>query len=270
VESTGYNRHFKFLKERLFLCPSYQEQRAIAAALSDADALIASLDALITKKRDLKQAAMQQLLTGKTRLPSFTGKWEVKRLGEIGKFLKGSGVRRDEAQSGNLPCVRYGEIYTVHQNVIRSFNSYISHTVAEAATRIQFRDLLFAGSGETKEEIGKCVALADDVEAYAGGDIVILRVSAGSPVFLGYLMNTPGVVRQKANRGQGDAVVHISASALASIEIVLPDESEQDAIAAVLTDIDTELATLEAQRDKVSALKQGMMQELLTGRIRLV
>jgi type I restriction enzyme, S subunit len=253
-----------------FRFPKAPEQRAIAATLSDADALIAALDALIAKKRDLKQAAMQQLLTGKKRLPGFTGEWEVKRLGEIGKFLKGSGVRRDEAQSGNLPCVRYGEIYTVHQNVIRKFSSHISHSVAEAATRIQFRDLLFAGSGETKEEIGKCVALADDVEAYAGGDIVILRASAGNPVFLGYLMNTPGVVRQKANRGQGDAVVHISAAALASIEIVLPDEPEQEAVAAVLADMDTELATLEAQRDKARALKQGMMQELLAGRIRLV
>lgn len=250
--------------------PKAPEQRAIAAALSDADALIASLEALIAKKRDFKQAAMQHLLTGKTRLPGFSGEWEAKRLGDIGKFLKGAGVRRDEAQSGNLPCVRYGEIYTVHQNVIRTFNSYISPSVAEAATRIQFRDLLFAGSGETKEEIGKCVALAEDVDAYAGGDIVILRVSAGSPVFLGYLMNTPSVVRQKANRGQGDAVVHISAAALASIEIVLPDESEQNAIAAVLSDMDAEVAELEAQRDKARALKQGMMQELLTGRIRLV
>ena len=83
-------------------------------------------------------------------------------------------------------------------------------------------------------------------------------------------MNTPSVVRQKANRGQGDAVVHISAAALASIEIVLPDEPEQEAVAAVLTDMDTELFTLEAQRDKARSLKQGMLQELLAGRIRLV
>jgi len=250
--------------------PPLPEQRAIATALSDVDALLGCLDRLIAKKRDLKQAAMQQLLTGQTRLPGFHGEWEVKRLGDVGTFLKGSGVKKDEAKSGDLPCIRYGEIYTHHNDYIRSFNSWISSKVSATATRLRQGDLLFAGSGETKEEIGKCVAFVDDREAFAGGDIVILRIAGASPMFMGYYCNTAPINAQKASKGQGDAVVHISAAALSSIEVTLPSHDEQTAIATVLSDMDAELTALEARRDKTCALKQAMMQELLTGRTRLV
>jgi type I restriction enzyme S subunit len=258
--------------ERLLLAwpREEREQQAIAAALSDVDALLGGLERLIAKKRDLKQAAMQQLLTGQTRLPGFDGEWEVKRLGELGRFLKGSGVKKDEARSGDLPCIRYGEIYTHHDDYVRSFNSWISREVADKATPLRRGDVLFAGSGETKEEIGKCVAFVDDVEAYAGGDIVILRPTGTNSLFLGYFLNAPAVASQKASRGQGDAVVHISASALASINVSLPSLDEQTAIAAVLSDMDAELSALEARRAKTRALKQAMMQELLTGRTRLI
>jgi type I restriction enzyme S subunit len=250
--------------------PPIPEQRAIAAALSDVDALLAKLDQFIAKKRDVKQAAMQQLLTGQTRLPGFSGEWEVKRLGNVGTFLKGSGIRKDEARSGDIPCVRYGEIYTHHNDYVKTYSSWISPSVAATATPLKQGDLLFAGSGETKEEIGKCVAFVDDAEVYAGGDIVILRPKAASAMFLGYYCNTAPINAQKASRGQGDAVVHISAAALSNIEVTLPKLPEQTAIATVLSDMDAELAALEAHRDKTRALKQGMMQELLTGRIRLV
>jgi type I restriction enzyme S subunit len=110
----------------------------------------------------------------------------------------------------------------------------------------------------------------DDVDAYAGGDIVILRPNNSNSVFLGYYLNTKPINRQKASRGQGDAVVHISATALSTVQISVPELQEQTAIATVLSDMDAELTALEARRDKTRALKQGMMQELLTGRIRLV
>lgn len=255
---------------RIPLPPTEVEQRAVAAALSDVDALLDGLDRLIAKKRDLKRAAMQQLLTGQTRLPGFDGEWGVKRLGELGHFIKGSGVKKDEARSGDIACIRYGEIYTHHNDHVRSFNSWISREVANTATRLERGDLLFAGSGETKEEIGKCVAFVNEIEAYAGGDIVILRPTEANSLFLGYLLNAPAIAIQKASRGQGDAVVHISAGALASIELSLPSYVEQMAIADVLAEMDAEIAALEARRDKTHALKQGMMQELLTGRTRLL
>jgi type I restriction enzyme S subunit len=250
--------------------PPLEEQEAIAGALSDADALIESVEQLIAKNRWLKQGVMQELLTGNRRLPGFSEEWEVTRLGELGCFLKGSGVTRDESASGNLACVRYGEIYTRHSDYIKSYHSWISHDVATSATRLKRGDILFAGSGETKEEIGKSVAVVNDVEAYAGGDIVILRSEGVDPLFLGYYLNTAPINRQKASRGQGDAVVHISAAALADIRGALPSVEEQTAIATILSDTDAEIAALEAKLAKVRSVKQGMMQELLTGRIRLV
>ena len=268
--STRYNISKKALLTAPLSLPSPPEQRVIATALSDVDALLGGLARLIAKKRDLKQAALQQLLTGQTRRPGFHGEWEMKRLGDVGTFLKGSGVKKDEAESGGLPCIRYGEIYTHHNDYIRTFKSWISPNVAATATRLRQGDLLFAGSGETKEEIGKCVAFVNDYEAFAGGDIVILRVANADAMFMGYYCNTVPINAQKASMGQGDAVVHISAAALSRIEVTVPSAPEQTAIAAVLADMDAELTALESRRDKTHDLKQGMMQELLTGKTRLV
>ena len=250
--------------------PPEAEQRAIATALSDVDALLGGLERLIAKKRDLKQAAMQQLLTGQTRLPGFYGEWEVKRLGDVGMFLKGGGIKKDEVVTDGLPCIRYGEIYTRHNDHVRAFHSSITRETAKQSQRLEKGDLLFAGSGETSEDIGKCVAYLWDREAYAGGDIVILRPSGQSSEYLGYLMNHSSIAAQKSRMGQGDAVVHISSRNLARLQLHLPLLPEQTVIAAVLTDMDVELAALEQRLTKTRALKQGMMQELLTGKTRLV
>ncbi|NLW77785.1 MAG: hypothetical protein GXY18_15395 [Methanomicrobiales archaeon] len=250
--------------------PSIHEQRAIAAALSDVDALIAALDRLIAKKRDIKQAAMQELLTGKKRLPGFSGKLSSVCLGELGSFSKGRGIKKDDVAASGIPCVRYGEIYTHYNDYIREFHSFISEEIAKESQQIRNGDLLFAGSGETAEEIGKCVAYLKDEEACAGGDIVIFSPEKQNSMYLGYLMNHSSIVIQKARMGQGDAVVHISAKNLAGLRLKLPPINEQNAIASILSDMDAEIAALETRHQKTLALKQGMMQELLTGRIRLI
>ena len=250
--------------------PPKPEQRAIAEALSDVDGLLATLEALIAKKRAVKQAAMQQLLTGKTRLPGFSRAWETKRLGDIGPFSKGRGIKREDVSFEGLPCVRYGELYTRYQNYILRVASRTPPSVALTALPIQTGDLLFAGSGETAEEIGRCAAYLGKEKAYAGGDIVVLTPSEQNSIYLGHLMSHPTVVTQKARMGQGDAVVHISASNLAQVKIELPPLTEQTAIANILFDMDAETAALEQRRDKTRAIKQGMMQQLLTGRVRLI
>jgi type I restriction enzyme, S subunit len=195
--------------------PPIGEQKLIARALSDIDALIEGLEGTIGKKRHIKQGAMQELLRSKDD-------WETMNLGSLGIFSKGSGVKKDESDSGSLPCVRYGEIYTKHNDFIKQFYSWISRDVADTSTRLRTGDLLFTGSGETREEIGKCVAFIDEIEAYAGGDITILRPTNSNSQFMGYYLNTRPIVRQKASKGQGDAVVHIGASALSSIQVTIP------------------------------------------------
>ena len=257
------------LSETLIVLAPKPEQRAIAEALSDVDELLAALEALIAKKRAVKQAAMQQLLTGKSRLPGFSGAWETMRLGDLGAFSKGRGIKRDDVSDTGLPCIRYGELYTRYKDYILNPVSRIPSAVALEALPIKKGDLLFAGSGETAEEIGICAAYLGEEPAYAGGDVIILTPSGQNSIYLGHLMNHPIVATQKARMGQGDAVVHISASNLAQVSIELPPLTEQTAIANILSDMDTEIAALERRRDKTRVVKQGMMQQLLTGRVRL-
>lgn len=251
------------------LPPSIAEQQAVADALSDADALVESLEQPIAKKCQIKQSAMQELLTGKRRLPGFSGKWEVKRLGELGSFIKGHGVSRDDSSSGDLSCVRCGEIYTKHNDFIKTCDSRISRDVAETATHINAGDILFTGSVDTKEEIGKWVVFIEDI-GDAGGDIVILRAKDDDPLSLGFYLNTEPINRQKSGRGQGDAIVHISSTALADIDDVFPERSEQTAIATILSDMDAEIDGLKARVAKAGEIKQGMMQDMLNGRMRQV
>ena len=284
--------------------PPLAEQKAIAEALSDVDALIAAQEELIEKKRAIKQGAMQELLTGKKRLPGFGGKcrqerletedfnaeaqrrrgseckmtevglipvdWKVKRLGDVGSFSKGAGISRAQANSGKIPAVRYGELYTTHHNYIKRFESFISDEVAKESTQLTYGDIVFACSGETKEEIGKCAAVLGSEVAEAGGDLIILSPRTGyDSKFLAFELNAPYCALQKAAAGQGDAVVHIRRESLENLIVVVPSLAEQKAIAEVLSDMDAEISELEAQKAKFESIKQGMMQELLTGKIRL-
>lgn len=250
--------------------PTIDEQAAIAGALSDADRLLEALEALIAKKQAIKQAAMQQLLTGKIRLPGFSGEWKTKRLDEIGFFSKGRGIKREDILEDGHPCIRYGELYTQYHNYINTPVSHISAAVASDALPIKTNDILFAGSGETVDEIGRCAAYLGDTQAFAGADIVVFTPLGQNSTFLSHLINHPLIAKQKSRLGQGDAVVHISAQNLGQLEVCLPRHDEQTAIATVLSDMDTEITALERRRDKTRTIKQGMMQQLLTGRTRLV
>lgn len=254
-----------------YIPPTLAEQERIANALSDVDGLIEGLQRLIDKKKLMKQGAMQRLLNPYENGQLKEG-WEVKRLGDIGTFSKGSGVKKEHTLSGQIPCIRYGEIYTRHDNYIRYFYSFISKEVAAEARLLSQGDILFACSGETKEEIGKCVAFTDKFSAYVGGDIIVLSPYKNivSSLFLGYYLNTKDIVKQKSSRGQGDAVVHINSNALATIKMFLPPLDEQEAIVTTLSDMDAEIEALEAKLAKYRQIKQGMMQELLTGKTRLV
>ena len=250
--------------------PVVPEQRAIAEVLSDADTLIKSLGQLIAKKRQIKKGAMQELLTGKRRLPGFRCNWKVRVLSDLGRFTKGKGIRKDAVVGDGVPCIRYGEIYTRHNDFVREFYSFIPQSITQQSQRLRTGDLLFAGSGETAEEIGKCVAILGEEEAYAGGDIVIFTPSGQDSMYLGYLMNHVSISVQKAKMGQGDAVVHISARNLGQLQLCVPPLQEQTAIATILSDMDTEITALERKLTKARMIKQGMMQELLTGKVRLI
>ena len=232
--------------------------------------MISATEKLIAKKQDIKKGLMQELLTGKRRLPGFTKEWCRLTLKEIGLFKKARGISRSNAQSGSIRAIRYGELYTLHDRYVVTYGSHISTQVASEATLVKRGDILFAASGETKEEIGKCAAIIDQGEIFAGGDIIVFTPSvATDPFFLGTVLNTENVIKQKAEKGQGDAVVHIHIPELEKISISIPSFEEQVAIGKIIFEFDSECLVLYKKLKKLHDIKQGMMSELLTGRIRL-
>jgi type I restriction enzyme S subunit len=256
------------LGEMVLPLPPLPEQRAIATALSDVDGLLGGLDRLIAKKRDLKQAAMQQLLTGQTRLPGFHGEWEVKRLGEVATFFKGKGLPKSAlSESGAEPCIHYGELFTRYPETIAEI---FSRTDTSAGVfRSVANDVLMPTSDVTPRGLAKasCVRVDDVI---LGGDILVIR--SDTNLIHGSFLSL--VIRyeeaQVLQLVTGSTVYHLYGSDMKNFTFSVPSVPEQTAIAEVLTDMDAELAALEQRREKTRALKQAIMQELLTGRTRLV
>lgn len=189
--------------------------------------------------------------------------WSITQLSKVGSFSKGKGIKKDEVELQGISCVRYGELYTKYDNIITKCNSFINEEVAQESTLIKKGDILFAGSGETREEIGKCAALLSELPTYAGGDIVVLRPKGYNSTYLGYLLNSPPIAKQKAIKGQGDTVVHVYSSGLSQIKIPVPPKPEQQAIATALSEVDTLITNLDKLITKKKAIKQGAMQQLL-------
>ncbi len=247
--------------------PPPDEQREIAAALRDADALIASLDALIAKKRDLKQAAMQQLLSAKTRLPGFSGEWEARQLGEIAHVVGGGTPKSSvpEYWDGNIKWCTPTDITGTPGKYLNRTTRTISQEglKASAATLLPEGALLLC----TRATIGELKIAATPISTNQGFKALVCG-SGVSNEFLYYKLLT--MKQHLIEKSSGSTFLEISKKDIVSLPANLPPLDEQTAIAAVLSDMDAELVALEAKRDKAHSMKQGMMQELLTGRIRLV
>ena len=249
--------------------PNVSEQRAIAAALSDVDALLAGLDRLIAKKRDLKQAAMQQLLTGQTRLPGFQGEWEVKRLVELADIRSGGTPSTSVAGfwDGNVPWSTPTDITALNG---QKYISATSRTITTQGLKASSAELIPARSivMTSRATIGACAINVVPITTNQGFKNFVPRQSIDVE-FLYYLLQTQ--TQRFISLCGGSTFLEIGKTQLSAYEVRLPDAyEEQTAIAAVLSDMDTELTALEARRAKTRALKQAMMQELLTGKTRLV
>jgi len=259
--------------------PPLPEQRAIAAALSDVDGLLGALDRLIAKKRDLKQAAMQQLLTGQTRLPGFKGEWVVKTFGEVFDYLPtATNSRSDLDDTGDTYYIHYGDIHTRFHNHLDFRTTQpprIDRSICRNAALLKNGDWVMADASEDYDGVGKTVeiqGLEANINAISGLHTFVLRerTPTFAPGFKGHLGNMKSLHEQYLRVATGMKVYGVSKTALKDLELPVPPLPEQTAIASVLSEMDAELAGLEQRREKTRALKQGMMQELLTGRTRLV
>jgi type I restriction enzyme S subunit len=248
--------------KRLLLAfpPSLHEQRAIATALSDVDALLGALERLIAKKRDLKQAAMQQLITGQTRLPGFHDKWEVVEFGDIAT-IRNTKVLASAAPVGTQ-CVELESIgqgsgrllMSTDASGLSSKYSFKKGDVLFGRLRAYLRKYWYATfDGVCSTEIWPLIAR--DERLYGG--------------FLYLLVQTNDFVNA-AGVSYGTRMPRSDWSVLKTFAVRLPPAPEQTAISAILSDMDAELSALVARRDKTRDLKQAMMQKLLTGKTRLV
>jgi type I restriction enzyme S subunit len=229
--------------------PPDGEQRAIADTLSDVDALLDALDRLITKKRDLQQASMQQLLTGQTRLPGFNAAWEVKTVSELANVTKGTQLRHSETTNeGQFPHLNggiYPSNYTDKENT--PANTIAISEGGNSCGYVQFVRQRFWCGGHCYAVVPKNTNNRFLYYALKGQQTAVmgLRVGSGLP--------------------------NVQKSALEAFNLKLPsDPSEQTAIAAALTDMDIELVALEQQHAKTRDIKQAMIQQLLTGKTRVV
>ncbi len=261
----------KLLSLDLSLPPTKAEQEAIAKALNDADALIESLEQLIAKKRHLKQGAMQELLTGKKRLPGFSGEWEVVEAGNIGRFRGGIGfpTSYQGQTSGEYPFFKVSDMNNEdNETFMETANNYITDEIRKRLGAITFppKSIVFAkvGAGiflERKKILTRASCLDNNMAGFILSDdradhrfihLVMLSMKLGS------LVSTT-------------ALPSLSGSVLNRIKIFLPPtKAEQEAIATVLSDMEVEISALERKLAKIRQIKQGMMHNLLTGKIRLL
>jgi type I restriction enzyme S subunit len=229
--------------------PPIPEQSAIAEALSDVDTWITSIDKLIAKKRAVKQAAMQALITGRVRLPGFEGEWEVRRLGDVSDIRTGDRNNEDKVDNGQYP-------FFVRSQTVERINTYSYDGEAilvpgEGGIGSIFHYI--KGKFDFHQRVYKISGFDEDISAK----------------FVYYFMMLN--FHKQATRNSVKATVDsLRLPTFKGFEITLPSLEEQVAIAEVLSDMDTKVEALERQRAKALAIKQGMMQELLSGRIRLV
>lgn len=254
-----------YFRQLVVPLPTKAEQEAIAEALSDADALVESLEQLLTKKREVKQGAMQELLTGTRRLPGFSGKWEMKQLGDvIDSFVGGGTPSRSNQQywGGRIPWVTVKDFAT--------FNPHHSQeTITTDGLQNSAAHLIPAGTLITSTRMALGKAVVYEVDVAINQDLKALFPKPGLStqyLFLWFQYHGPSI----EELGSGSTVKGIALTDLKKIEVQLPSRPEQTGIAAILFDMDAEIAVLEAKQTKARQLRQGMMQELLTGRIRLI
>lgn len=261
--------------------PPLDEQKSIADALSDADALIESLDQLIAKKRQIKQGAMQELLTGRRRLPGFSGGWEVKTFGDLFTFSGGYSASRDQLSTEGYCYLHYGDIHGASKTSVDTHADYqnipklkVSLKRISPNSLLKDGDVVFVDASEDDDGTSRHVVVVNkqNVPFISGLHTIVAKSKTEELVYeyRQHCFKTPAIRQQFLFYAVGTKVSGISKTNIAKLTLPIPSVPEQTAIAAILSDMDIELAALESRLAKARQIKQGMMQELLTGRIRLL
>jgi type I restriction enzyme S subunit len=249
--------------------PPLPEQKAIGAVLSDVDALLDALDQLIAKKRDIKQAVMQQLLTGQTRIAGFGGTWERTTLGMLGRWFSGGTPSKTNETywTGEIPWVSPKDMKVVR---ISDAIDHVGETAIGNGTRllpagailVVVRGMILAHSAPVAR-VERPVAFNQDIKG------LVVRSDVDSNFVLWWLLAHESLLLSLTNEAT-HGTKRMPTGELLKLQLCVPGLDEQSAVADVVSDMDAEITALRRRRDKTRLLKQGMMQELLTGRTRLV
>ena len=278
VGQTMASLNTQILKAICVVLPTTPEQRAIAEALSDVDILIESLEQLLTKKRQINKGALQELLTGKKRLHGFSEEWEMKSLGEMGKCYRGVSYNPnvDLSPFDTEITARLLRSNNVQEaNVVFLDMQYVDIGRVSSEQRLRPRDILICMANGSRDLVGKAGQfLANDGFEYTFGAFMgCFRPNDQNADldFVFYLFQTEKYRRHIGTLLAGSSINNLTPGSVEGFFISVPsDKVEQTAIATILSDMDAEIVALEAKLSKTRQLKQGMMQELLTGRIRLI
>ena len=258
------------IRDYEFLLPPKDQQAQLAKLLWAMDELIekehSTLEKLETNLNSNIESEIHGVsLKGKAIdqvLEEFSKKGELVSLLDLGELLKGKGIPKSDVKDAGLPCVRYGELYTKHHRIIRKFNSYVSEEDKVKSLFLKKNDVLFAGSGETITEIGKSAAFVNDIDAYAGSDILVFRPFDMNGYFLGYLMNSQFVRQQLNKYGTGATVMHIYNSDLAKIKIPKMEKEKQVEIAKFLESISKNIFALESKIKSSLSLQKSLINQI--------
>lgn len=244
--------------------PPLPEQKAIADILSTWDEAIEKTEKLIKEKERRFRGLLSSLIKEKDG-------WKKVKLGDVGEIKKGTGITKSDLTDEGISCIRYAEIYTTYHYHVSEFYCFVPETVFNSALEIINGDILFAASGETQEEIGKCVAYLGSKKACTGGDTIVLRIKPYKcdPMFLGFALNAPIINKQKSAYAHGNSVVHLYGKDLLKVEMFLPPLPKQIKIAETLNTAQDEINILKKLSEQYKRQKQGLMQKLLTGEWRV-
>lgn len=248
--------HFIAKKQQFIALLKEQRQSVINEAVTKG----------INKKIKLKDSGIKWL----GNIPEH---WEVMRLANIGTFSKGGNISRAELidDKDGIPAILYGDIYTKYDIVAEKIINRISDETASNSVEIKKGDLLFTGSGETKEDIGKCIVYNGDETVYAGGDVIIFKQEMFDSIFISYSQNTSYAQMQKLITAKGDIIVHTYSSKLKNVLMPYPPKEEQTQIVKHIktetATIDTAIAKTEREIELIKEYKEAMIAEAVMGKV---
>ena len=271
--ATRYNLSTESFNKSLIAFPPFEEQKKIAEALSGVDDMIGALDEAISKKRQIKEGLMQQLLTGKTRLPGFDREWREAELKEFGYMIRGVSYKPEDSslkpEDGYVRLLR-------SNNIQEGKMVYADYVYVKSANVADYQymkngDILICMANGSKQLVGKAARLTRSGVYTFGAFMGVFRCNDKTVCpFVGELLKTGYYRKLLDDILTGSAINNLNGAAVESLKFFVPSDSqEQRAIVDVLCKADDEINGLECQRDKYRLIKQGMMQELLTGKIRL-